>query len=196
MSEHNPYAPPEAPRDRHDSTRPLDDERRPHVEGNALVVHRDAKLPRRCVKCATKADVSDVPSAFEYVPVWARVGFGALGALAFRRAVTLSLPFCTSCKLILEERKRAFGRMSLGVLALIFLPGILALMADRDARGPLALVTVLGMVGGIGFLVMRRRSHLDPYTVRSELVKDHAAWLLGVSPAFVDRATKPPKTRR
>jgi hypothetical protein len=191
MSEHNPYAPPEAPPEH--TSRGQSETHRPHVDGDALVVHQQAKLPKRCIKCATKADLVELPSPFEYVPMWARIGFGALGALAFRRSVTLALPFCVSCKLVFEERRSAYRRVALAVLGLVFLPGLLAAMADRDARGPLAFLTVVAMVGGLVFLNVRRRSQLDPYTVRCDLVKDNAAWLLGACPAFVERATRPPK---
>jgi hypothetical protein len=191
MAEHNPYAPPEA----HDD--PKTDERgpRPYVDGDALVVPEAAKLPKRCIKCATKVDLVFVPSPFEYVPTWARLGFGALGALAFRRTVTLSLPFCQSCKLVLEERRKAYGRTALFAILAMFAPGCLALGADRDAKGPLGLLTVAGFVVGLVVLTARRKTALDPYVVRSTLVKDKAAWLLGASPAFVERATRPRKPK-
>lgn len=193
MSEHNPYAPPEA----HDHAGDRDGERgpRPYVDGDALVVPESAKLPKRCIKCATKVDLQTVPSPFEYVPMWARLGFGALGALAFRRTVTLSLPFCQSCKLVLEERRKAYGRTALFAILAMFAPGCLTLAADRDAKGPLGLLTVVGFVVGLVVLTARRKTHLDPYVIRSTLVKDKAAWLLGAAPAFVERATRPRKPK-
>ncbi len=192
MSDLNPYAPPRAPPDRREPV----DERRPHIDGDALVVHEYAKLPRRCIKCATKADLIDLPSPFEYVPLWARAGFGALGALAFRRSVTLNLPYCNSCKLIFDERKRAYGRLALATVGLTVLPCLLAFAADRDTRNPLLLVSGLAFVAGLVFLGARRRSELDPYSVRCNLVKDRSAWLLGACPAFVERATRAPKRSR
>jgi len=193
MADTNPYAPPEAPPEQvrvHDDRAP-----RPYVDGEALVVHPDARLPKRCIKCATKADVSEVPSPFEYVPPWARVAFGALGALAFRRTVTLALPFCQSCVLILKERRSAFTKVVLGGLAMMFVPGGLAVVAGPDAKGPFALLTLIGFIAGLALIVTRRKRDLDPYIVRSNLIKDGSVWLLGACSGFVERATRPPKRR-
>ncbi len=198
MGDENPYAPPEA------ATRATpernqvggdDRARRPRVDGDALVVHESSRLPKRCIKCATKVDLTEIASPFEYVPPWARFAFGALGALMFRRSVTLQLSFCQSCHLVLEERRRAFRKVALGAVAVMLVPGGLTLMADLELRAPLALVSVVAFVAGLVVLVTRRKRDLDPYVVRSTMIKDQSVWLLGACAAYVARATREPKRR-
>lgn len=198
MGDENPYAPPEA------ATRATPERNkvgggdrapRPWVDGDALVVHESARLPKRCIKCATKVDLTEIASPFEYVPPWARFAFGALGALMFRRSVTLHLSFCQSCHLVLEERRRAFRKVALGALALMLVPGVIFLMADREARGPIGLLAVVAFVAGLVLVVTRRKRDLDPYVMRSTMIKDQSVWLLGACAGYVERATREPKRR-
>lgn len=194
MVDKNPYAPPEAPpaprREAPDASAP-----RPYVDGDALVVHAKAKLPKRCIKCATKADLVDVPTPFVYVPPWARLAFGALGALVFQETVTIALRFCQSCQLVLQERQRAFRRVAMLGLALMAVPSILFFAVDRTARGPAGLFAVLGFVAGFALIVVRQRRDVQPYAVRSSRVRQQEAWILGACAAYVDRATRPPKSK-
>ena len=196
----NPYAPPKAasgaastpgaPRQYGD-----DDAPRPYLDGEALVVHERSKLPKRCIKCSTKEGLVPFTPGFSYVPWWARLGFGALGALAFRRVAKISLPICGSCQALWQERSRAHGLLVLGMLGLVLLPVFLMATVEAEARGPLGLLSVVALVALFAVGYSRRKSHVDPYVIRSTFVKDHSAWLHGASPDWTDRAIRGKKRR-
>lgn len=196
--EENPYAPPKAapasaptaPREYGD-----DDAPRPYLDGEALVVHERSKLPKRCIKCSTKEGLVPFTPEFSYVPWWARVGFGALGALAFRRVAKIPLPICGPCQALWQERSRAHGLLVLGMLGLVLLPVFLMATVEREARGPLGLLAAVALVALVAIGYSRRKSHVDPYVIRSTFVKDSSAWLLGASPDWTERAIRGKKRR-
>jgi hypothetical protein len=194
----NPYAPPKAssgaassaPREYGDDEAP-----RPYVDGVALVVHERSKLPKRCIKCSTKEGLVPFTPEFSYVPVWARLGFGALGALAFRRVAKIPLPICGPCQALWQERSRAHGLLVLGMLGLVLLPVFLMSAVEREARGPLGLLVLVAIVALVAIGYSRRKSHVDPYVIRSTFVKDRSAWLLGANPEWTERAIRGKKRR-
>ncbi|HRH00698.1 MAG TPA: hypothetical protein PLR99_30860 [Polyangiaceae bacterium] len=189
----NPYAPPAAPipdppPDR--GPRPL-----PRVEGDALVVHEESPLPRRCAKCGEKGDATPSLRVFQHVPWWAHALVGAFAALVFRRVARIHLPLCGACADRWMEHQRAFGSavLAMGTVVVASFVGLVG--ADRDARGPLALFTTLAFVGALVGAIALRRARLDPFVVRARLVRDRAAWLIGLHPRFVARATRAPRAR-
>lgn len=184
-----PDAPPDAPPDR--GPRPL-----PRVEGDALVVHEESPLPRRCAKCGEKGDATPNAREFQHVPWWGHLLVGAFAVLIFRRVARIHLPLCGACADRWTEHQRAFGRAVLGMAAVAVVPFVFFLGAEDDARGPLALFTMLGLAGILVGGLLLRRARLDPFTVRARVVRDRTAWLTGLHPTFVARATRPPRARR
>ncbi len=193
-SDPNPYAPPAAPipdppPDR--GPRPL-----PRVEDDALVVHEESPLPRRCAKCGEKGDAKPTVREFQHVPWWGHLLVGGFAVLIFRRVARIPLPLCGACTDRWTEHQRAFGRAVLGMAAVAVVPFVFFVGAEDDARGPFALLTMLGLAGIAVGGVLLRRARLDPFTVRARVVRDRSAWLTGLHPTFVARATRPPRARR
>lgn len=193
-SEPNPYAPPAATiPDPPAGARPS-----VWVDGDAVVIHEECWLPRRCAKCGARCGKSDATPTlreFQHVPWWAHLLLGAFGALAFRRVARLPLPLCGACDERWSERRRAFQRAVLAMGAVAVVPFLLFLGAERDARGPLGLLTMLGLAGVLLGGTLLRRARLDPFIVRARLVRDRAAWLTGLHPRFIEHATRPPRER-
>lgn len=196
--EENPYAPPKAasaPAPTASREYGDDDAPRPYLDGEALVVHETSKLPKRCIKCSTKEGLVSFTPEFSYVPWWARLGFGALGALAFRRVAKIPLPICSSCQALWQERSRAHGLLVLGMLGLVMLPLFLMATVEQEARGPLGLLSGVALVALLAIGYSRRKSHVDPYVIRSTFVKDRSAWLHGANPDWTERAIRGKKRR-
>jgi len=154
-----------------------------HLSGGELVVTEGARLPRICIKMGTRG-LNEHTQQLVWIPLWARLFFGALGMLASRK-VTVTYFLSDEA-----DHSRSVGNRVLGgsLIAGIGIGGGAVLLE----MWALAMVALLGMLFGI---VIGARVAM-PFRLRR--IDDGRAFLR-LSPAalraFEDHASRP-KTKR
>lgn len=105
MSEPNPYAPPAdvEPEPERRKKKKKRKNRPCEMDGEVMVVPRDAELPLVCMKCGGDgSDVVHVKKKFQWTPQWARFlvacgGIGAIVMLVTTKRAELMVPLCPIC---------------------------------------------------------------------------------------------------
>jgi hypothetical protein len=100
----NPYAPPGDPAETPDPGEPgkkkkkKRGEYRAHLDGDVLVLSRDARLPSVCMKCGSHQEIIQRPVKFQWTPPWARyLAFCLIGLIAIlvtTKRAELAIPLC------------------------------------------------------------------------------------------------------
>jgi hypothetical protein len=125
------------------------------LDGEKLVVQKDAELPSVCLKCGSHDGILRRKAKFQWTPVWARIlvpfcwPAGLIAILATTKRGTLDVPLCGSCN---ARWSQAVGAIVVGVVALV--AGIFAIRAfDEPATGFIVFfVALAGFLGlAIGF---------------------------------------------
>lgn len=121
------------------------------LEGDKLVVQKDAELPAVCMKCGTHDGIMRRKAKFQWTPVWARVLIpfcwpaGLVAMLVTTKRGQLDVPLCVPCNV---RWTQAIAAIVVGVVLLV--GGVFAIRAfDEPGAGFL----VLG-VAFVAFLVL------------------------------------------
>jgi hypothetical protein len=112
------------------------------LDGDVLIVGRDARLPSVCIKCASHQDIVHRPSKFQWTPPWARFlvfcGIGVLIMLVTTKRAELAMPLCPAC----NARWSAARHALIGGSVIL----VLSLLALRLGDDPGAMLPLVGVV--------------------------------------------------
>lgn len=114
------------------------------LNGDVLVVQKDAALPDVCMKCGTQHGIVRRSAKFQWTPVWARLMLvlctvpGVIAMLVTTKKAPMQIPLCAPCN---ARWGQAVAALVVGIVALV---GAVLSLRVLDDSG----------VGGIGFFVV------------------------------------------
>ena len=145
----NPYAPPAVASAAYGPTASGVRSYYAALNGDVLVVQKEAALPPVCMKCGTKHEITRRNAKFQWTPMWARLMIvfctlpGLIAMLATTKRGRLELPLCVACN---ARWGQAVAAIVVGIVALVG-----ALLTLRSFDEP-AIGAVLFFVGLVAFL--------------------------------------------
>ena len=143
------------------------------VEGDILVMEKEGvALPDRCVKCNQPSDFRHVQKV-QWVPMWARLLFGGLLMLLFRKTAHLDVGLCDTHREQVRVAKLVGG---VGILL-----GIMGFIGGLFLQWmPIVAIGFIGMIFGILFLAFRGT------VLRPVKIDGAYARYKGADPMFLD----------
>jgi hypothetical protein len=169
----NPYAAPGAPVGSHGSGGSA------RLEGDVLVVTKDAAMPSVCIKCGTHDGIMRRQAKFQWTPVWARISIvlctvgGLIAILVTTKRATLAVPLCVPCN---QRWGQAVVALIVGIVALV--GSVFLLTTGRDDP-------TLGFVGfGIAFVafLVIMLAFVKPRMLQVDKIDDREVRLKGFHP--------------
>ena len=136
----NPYAPPQPPQQYYAQQGPY---AQPpflaRLEGQNLVLSKNAYLPSICVKCAARepTPITRKRKNYSFIPWYGRF-FGVLGMLITQKKATLDLPICQPCGARASNAVLVMWLVTLGVVGLMAVTFGVASAVDSAALTLLA----------------------------------------------------------
>jgi hypothetical protein len=149
------------------------------LQGDALVVSRDASLPSVCIKCGSHDGITRRDAKFQWTPMWARMLVlvctpGALIAiLVTTKRANLSVPLCVPCN---QRWGQAATLLIVAILALVSPLALLMLSHDDPSLA-------LGGFGlGFVFFLVVMLAVVKPRMLQVNLIDDREIHLKGFHP--------------
>ncbi len=149
-----------------------------YVDGDKLVVQKEAPLPPVCLKCGAHGATERRRQRFVWNPPWLIVLvliswlLGLIVMLIVQKKGALDLPLCVACAKRWKRGVLFFGLSAVGLL-LSLVAGVVAAAASEPIFG--VLVVILALAGFI-VLVVKMRGRF----ISSTRVDDRLIWLRGV----------------
>lgn len=147
------------------------------MQGDVLVVQKEAALPPICMKCGTRDNIVRRNAKFQWTPVWARLMVvvctlgGAIAMLLTTKKASLAVPLCAPCN---ARWGQAVAALIVGIVALV--GSIFGIGQLHEAGIILFVVVLLAFVGlMLGFV---RQRMLQVHKIDEQNVE-----LKGVHPA-------------
>lgn len=148
---------------------------------NELVLSKGEPLPRVCLKCGRRSEVTHEHREFAWAPpwIWVTLLFGFIWPfilyLVMKQSGAIELPLCADCR-----RRRAQATAASVAAVLSVLAGVVSLVvgvARGDAAlGGAALLAIVVVPTIVQLLVVR------PRTVSPSRIDAQRIWLRGVGP--------------
>jgi hypothetical protein len=147
------------------------------MDGAALVLSHDAKLPAVCMKCGSHEGITRREVVFSWTPLWVRYLFfclvGVLLQLLMRVRASLVVPLCAPC----NARWAAARSARMASIALVFGAALVA--------GPLLRQHPLGRFAGLAALAVVVVIHfvfVRPRVLPVQSIDESAIGLKAVNP--------------
>jgi hypothetical protein len=170
----NPYAPPGGPAD--PGMRPRGGDYHARLDGDVLVVGREARLPSVCLKCASHQDIVHRPSKFQWTPSWARFlvfcGIGIVIMLLMTKRAELAVPLCPPC----NARWSAARNVLIAGTVLL----VLSVVGLRLGDDPGAMLPLVGVVL-VAFVIVAL-VYVKPRMLQVRKIDDQVVELKGCHP--------------
>ncbi len=146
------------------------------MEGQTLVVSRDAEMPAICMKCGKKGDIVRRLTQFQWTPLWARLLMfcivGLIVMLITTKRGSLNVPLCVPCN---ERWSQARTVIIISLVGLI--GGFIAMRTLDDHALGVALLFL-----GVGAFVILSITYVRPRVLRAKHIDETNIHLDGVDP--------------
>lgn len=155
----------------------------PRMQGDVLVLPKQASMPHVCVKCGVQHGLTERPTKLAYVPgyAYAMIVLGwAIGLIVMavtRKTAQVSFPVCDTCNKRWSQGKLFFGLSFLPAAFLYLLMFVFAGVDLPDAGAACMMLGTLALVVApilVSFAITRPRS------VVADKIDDHFVYLKGV----------------
>jgi hypothetical protein len=118
------------------------------MQGDVLVVQKQAALPPVCMKCGTQHDIQRRNAKFQWTPMWARMMVvfctlgGAIAMLLTTKKAQLDVPLCAPCN---ARWGQAVAAIVGGIVALVL--SIFGIGQLHEVGGVLFFVVLAAFIG-------------------------------------------------
>ncbi len=169
----NPYASPAAPGGGYGSGGSA------RLEGDVLVVTKDAALPNVCIKCGTHDAITRRQAKFQWTPVWARLSIvlctigGLIAILVTTKRGSLSLPLCVPCN---QRWGQAVAMLVVGIVALVGSIFLLTMSREDPA------IAFGGFGAAFVFFLVVMLAFVKPRMLQVDKIDDREIRLKGFHP--------------
>ena len=189
MIDDNPYSAPAVIPSANEQLLPQGDNGGIWSDGDLLVVHKHARLPRICVK--TRQAAGDVihrkfywHSRLYYLLIFIHILVYALVAFLLRKKHELDIPL--SMESAARRRSKILKCWSFGILGFVLLlVGIFGAASSRQGDPMLWVFLALLLAGVVMSLASALIGSYAAMILVPKKMTDHATWFKGADPAFV-----------